>query len=64
MTKNNAVIFKKYRYRLHAKVREEGHRVKPREKTIYIAYDRRDDLSPSMIKLRDIFNYVIQTEIQ
>lgn len=64
ITKNGIENIKKLKYKLHAKVRKEGHKVKLKDRTVYVAYDRRNDLSNNVLALRDIFSYAIQIEIQ
>lgn len=64
ITRKGRENLNRLRYKLHAKVKKEGHRVKPNEKTIYISFDKREDLSINVITLRDTFGYAVQTEIQ
>ena len=64
ITKKGRESWNRFRYKLHAKVKKEGHRVKPNEKTIYVAFDKREVLSVNVVILRDTFGYAVQTEIQ
>jgi hypothetical protein len=64
ITKLGKKYLNQFRYKLHAKVKKEGHRVKSKEKTIYVAFDKREDLSINVKILRDSFGYAVQTEIQ
>ncbi len=57
MKKNNA-----NRYYLHRKLRAMGARYVSRLKTIYIGVD--DTINKYMERLRDVYNYSIQTEIR
>ncbi len=56
MKKNNA-----NRYYLHRKLKALGIVCKSRIKTIFIGFD--EDVNSDMERLRDVYNYSIQTEI-
>ncbi len=51
------------KYRLHSKVKKEGYRLVVKEKTIFVPYHRKFDLSKSAKRLTNQFGYVMQVEI-
>ena len=50
------------RYNLHKQVRKEGFKLETKIRTIYVVFDQLT-YTESVQRLRDEFNYAIQTEI-
>lgn len=51
------------RYRLHRLIRSEGFKLITRERTIYVYFDN-INFTENVLKLRNEFEYSIQTEIK
>jgi hypothetical protein len=52
------------RYALHSKAKKEGYRVVSKAKTIFVGHSKRNNLSNTVITLRELYGYAIQVEIE
>ena len=55
---------KRRRYYLHHKVRKQGYRIKTSDKTIFIPYSQKDNISKQIKALQNEYQYSPQLEIE